>query len=62
MADEETPTALPEHADFAILARPSADQPYAAGSTWAPTGPQEYTDFATAFNPFGHQDNLSLYM
>ena len=56
MADEETPTALPEHADFAIVTtNPSADQPYTAGPTCTPTAPQEYADFATAFNPFGHQ-------
>ena len=55
MGDEETPTALPEHADFAIVASPSADQPYTAGPTCTPTAPQEYADFATVFNPSRHQ-------
>lgn len=59
MADEETPTALPEHADFAIAANPSADQPYTAGPTCTLTVPQEYADFATVFNPSGHQSCIA---
>ena len=55
MADEETPTAQPEHADFAIVANPSADQPYTAGPTCTPTALQDYADFASVFNPSGHQ-------
>ena len=55
MAEEETPTALPEHADFAIAANPSADQPYTAGPTCTPTAPQEYPDSASLFSPSGHQ-------
>ena len=59
MADEETPTALPEHADFAIAANPSADQPYTAVSTCTLTAPQEYADFATVFNQSGHQSCIA---
>ena len=53
MADEETPIALPEHADFAFVANPSADQPHTAGPT--PTATQEYADFVTVVDPSGHQ-------
>ena len=53
LADEETPTAMPEHADFPIVANPSADHPYTAEPTCTLTALQEYTDFATVFNPSG---------
>ena len=55
MAEEETPTALPEHADFAIVANPSADLPYTVEATCTPTAPQEYADFFTVVNPSGDQ-------
>ena len=55
LADEETPTALPDHANFAIVPNPSANQPYTAGPTCTPTSQQEYADFATVFSPSGHQ-------
>ena len=55
MAEEETPTALPEHGDFAIVANPSADLPYTAEATCTLTAPQEYADFATVVNPSADQ-------
>ena len=55
LADEETPTAPPEHAAFAIVANPSADQPCTAGPSCTPTAPQEYADFDTGVNPSRHQ-------
>jgi len=42
LGDEEIPTAMPEHADSAIEANPSANQPCTAGSpTCTLTAPQE---------------------
>jgi len=60
LADEEIPTAPPEHPDSAIIANSSASQPCTAGSptctpTCTPTAQPEYTDFATAFDLFGQQ-------
>ena len=55
MADEETTAALPEYADFAIVANSSADQPCTAGPSCTPTAPQENVDFDTGVNPSGFQ-------